>query len=120
MDIKFDDTNNDIVIENNNIAFVAGLEEIRQLHLERLRLFKGEWFLDLQKGVPYFQSILGKGNRIEDIATIFKNEILSIPGTRSLSKFDLDFDASTRNLTLDYTAVTEGNEFVRISEVYNA
>lgn len=120
MDIKFDDTNNDIVFENNDIAFVEGLEEIRQLHLERLRLFKGEWFLDLQEGVPYFQSILGKGNRIEDISTVFKNEILSIPGTKSLSVFDLGFDSALRELTLDYTAITDGNDFVRISEVFNA
>ena len=39
---------------------VEGAEQVRQQLLIKLKLWRGEWFLDTEFGTPYLQQILGK------------------------------------------------------------
>lgn len=41
----------DIEITNNKIELVEGREEVKQSITERVELAKGEWFLDLERGM---------------------------------------------------------------------
>ncbi len=107
-DLKFDvNNNNDIVIENNALVLVTGQGEIRQLLLERLRTFLGEWMLNLSIGIPYFQDILRKRINANIIASTFKKEIRNTPGILEITQFSLDFTNSERLLSVDFKARTQ-------------
>ena len=106
----------DIDVTSNDLSFVTGSDEVKQLLRQRLRMFLGEWFLDTTKGIPYFQSILKKNPNPVSIDSAFKNEILETPGILELFEFELNVDASLRKLTLDFRAVsTDG--IIDFSEV---
>lgn len=106
MNIKLDDDNN-YVFENNRVPIIDGADYVRQKLQTKLRLFLGEWFLDLNVGVPYFQDILKKQVSTNVIASIFKDVILETPGVIELQEFVLDYDNIARDLKLDFTVRSE-------------
>ncbi len=97
MDFK-STTNGDFAIENNDFPLVDGIDLVKQLVTNGLRLFLGEAFSDVTAGVPYFQEILKKGVEINTVSSILKNDLLQKKGVLSLKSFDLDFDE--RNLSV--------------------
>jgi len=98
-DLKLD-TNHDLAIENGDLVLVDGVDAIAQDLDVRLQTFQGECFLDTRIGVPYFQSILGQKPRLTAIKGIFRDSVLSTSGVQSISDFTLDYDGSTRELSL--------------------
>lgn len=72
---------------------------VAQHLLIRLRFFLGEWFLDTEEGIPYFQQILEKGVDLEAVNSIYRRVILSTPGIESINFLTLDLDGATRVLT---------------------
>ena len=98
---------NDIEISDNTLKIITDIEEIAQLLKTRLKLYRGEWFLNTTVGVPWLQEILGKVNTKNGIESIIKDEILKTPGVKSLEAFELDIDASERLLTVTFKVNTE-------------
>jgi hypothetical protein len=91
-------------------------EEIKQRIAIRLRSFKNDWFADLDDGLPYFEDIFIKNPDKILVSSIFKSEILAVPGVTGLDDFDYDLDISTRELTLTFSAKTnEGTIPIEIS-----
>lgn len=113
-DIKLDE-DNDIFVENNDIVLITGTEEIRQRLLQNLKSFQGDWFLNLQNGVPYFQEIFRKDYDVEIISTVLKNTILNTLGVLELLNFDIEIDDVLRTLKLDFDVNTYRGE-LSISE----
>lgn len=70
----------------------------------RLEFFKGEWFLDVDDGTPYFQDILIKPARLGLIESILKRRILETPGVTELNKFEMIFENITRRLEVEFEA----------------
>ena len=99
-------SDNDIQIIDGGLPLVTGLDEIRQIVSNRLQAFEGDWFLNLDLGVPYFQEILKKVTSVSQIETIFLQEIGSMPGILDIEEFNLDFIAETRELNVTFRAVT--------------
>lgn len=83
-----------VLIERNNLVLVSGGEEVKQAVLHALKTFRGEWFLDVTLGVPWFQEILVKNPATAE--ALLKREILSVPGVLSLDSFVLRSDPATR------------------------
>ena len=100
------DTNNDIYILDGELPLVTGLEETRQLTGQVLGSSLGDWFLDLDIGLPYYQTIFQKATSISDIEGIFLDRITSIPSILSLSKFDIEYEPKTRLINITFTAKT--------------
>lgn len=96
----------DIAVVDNNISLTTGLDAIRQHLWIRFQIFLGEWFLDTEVGVPYFQYILVKNTTLVVVQEILKNVILDTPGVLSLISFDFDFTRPSRSLSLDFKALT--------------
>ncbi|WP_033576168.1 hypothetical protein [Dickeya chrysanthemi] len=89
--------------------FVTGKEETRQAILCRLRLFLGEYFLNVTEGTDWFGSVLGKTT--DDIAAIeIQRRILSTPGVVGITKFELVRDARERQITVYASVVDINNE----------
>lgn len=102
----FVDNNNDIVMVDGGLLLVTGLEEMRQSVGQALRSFEGDWFLNLELGLPYFQSILQKATSVSEVENIFLDTISNIPGVLDLETFQLSFDKTTRRADISFRALT--------------
>jgi len=98
------------------LYLIDGDERIRQQLTITLRSFLGEWFLDTTYGVPYFEKILGKAPQQSVIASVFRTQIMSVPGVKSLQSLSLDMDRNNRVLSVAFTCDTIYGE---ISEQVN-
>ena len=79
--------------ENGDYAFGRGgadmhadtPEAVGQAVLTRLRLFAGEWFVDLKEGTPYVPGVLGKHTQ-DTYDPVFRERILDT-GKRRYRRF---------------------------------
>lgn len=110
------DADNDLAVENNRFVLLSGSDAIGQNQKTNLKMYFGEWFLDTEIGVPWFQAILGKGSNPAVVDALLKNAIANTPGTISIEDFSLDLDETTRELTLEYETLVQ-NGTVTFSEV---
>ena len=105
--------------ENGDYAinrFVSESPATIQAVATRLRLFKGEWFLNINSGVPWYQRVLIKPARLNEIDRIIRNKILQTEGVKRLTSFDINFDSATRKLSVAFTGETiYGDEFEDIT-----
>lgn len=97
------DNGSDLLITNGDLILSQGSDAVRQHIMQRLRMFAGEWFLNLSEGVPYYQNILIKNPNPDVVDGLLKNVILSTPGVDELLNFEIDYDASLRKLTVDFS-----------------
>jgi len=101
------DTNNDIVI-GTDLVFSYGIAAIVQSARIALQMFAGEWFADLDAGIPYWQSILGAKPVIAAAAArvAFRDELLEVAGVIDVLRIDVVFDAPTRTMSISWQALT--------------
>lgn len=107
MDLRLDSDGDLFVGDDGKLALVDGAEAVKQQLDIRLKLFKGEWFADLAVGMPYHESIFGKGRSLTVIQGIFRKAVLTCPGVASVGKLALDYDAVTRALSVNLLATTD-------------
>lgn len=106
----------DIEVEGNTFSLIDKDAEIRQRIIQNLKTFLGEWFLDVNTGVPYYQIIFEKGVSAELVEDSIKDAILSTIGVVELTRFEpLDLDGGTRLLAVDFEVRTV-NGVINISE----
>jgi len=115
MDIKT--TNNDFVIVNNNLVLVESRDFVQQNLKQRLQTLLGECELDTALGVPYIEEILGKRRQQSIVENILKDAILSTPGVIKLNSFSLEFEESTRILTVNFEVASESGTIIINDEV---
>ena len=82
-----------------NLKVVSDLEGLRQKTVSRLRLFKGEWFLDTSRGVPYLQEMLKKNAEAGKVAGIIDSQILKEFGNTGLRNVSVTIDRANRTFT---------------------
>ncbi|CTQ67102.1 hypothetical protein [Roseibium alexandrii] len=84
--------------ETGNLAMVRNSEAIGQHARQRLQSFEGEWFLDLQSGVPWLTDVMGK--RFDPVLAdaVMKSCLLDTDGVTEVTGFSTTFDRATRNL----------------------
>ena len=70
--------------------------------------FNGEWFLDTDFGVPWFQQILGKQRSKATGDSIIQEEIYKEPDVRSIKSFTSEWDRVGRSYRM--TAVIEADD----------
>ena len=102
LDLKF--VNGDLVLTSD--ADPSGTNPILQNILQRIRMFKGEWFLDTNSGFPWLQQVLVKNPNLGDIDALLQNMIMGTPGVTSLTSFSTKLDKATRVLYLSFEAIT--------------
>jgi len=104
-DILLDSTG-DIDTSQPDLQQTTGVKAIKQHLKQRLKTFYNEWFLDLRRGLPYFQHILVKNPDPVIVDSAFKRQILNTPGVLELIAFNIDVEISTRVMTLSFKALT--------------
>lgn len=100
------DANNDIFTRDGTLALVTDANEVSQHIKTRLQFFFGEWFLDINDGVPWFQSIFTQPADAIEIESILKQTILSTDGVNEMLEFDMTFENTTRIFTVNFRCNT--------------
>jgi len=78
---------------------------VAQSVLTRLRLFEGEWFLDVTEGTPWLQQIVGKSPKaIYDLA--IRTRVLETPGVTGIENYASIIDGATRALRVSMNVQT--------------
>lgn len=72
----------------------------------RLRLWEGEWFLDLTAGTPYWQQILAQKNLGLATAAV-RERIASTPFVTGISNFSVSFNGETREFVVTGVVSTD-------------
>lgn len=108
----------------SDLRFTTGLEAVAQGLSIRLQSFKGEWFLDLDDGVPYFErdgvldteALLGQRYDESKARAAFRTAILAAPGVDSLDSLTLAFDNGIREMTVSFHVTTTFGQII-VSEL---
>ena len=101
------------IVTSGSRQFLSGKESTAAGIYHRLRMFFGEWFLDITDGTPLFQSILGKADQQTAEAAI-KQRIITAPDVVAITSFAFNSDRNSRRITVDCTVLDVNNEAVRI------
>lgn len=102
------DSLNDLVIENGDFALSRGIDGVMQSCRIALQMFAGEWFLDLDAGIPYWQQILGFKPAIALRAArlAFHSELSRVPGVIDVVKLSVNYVGRTRTMTVAWQVMT--------------
>ena len=100
-------TNGDIAIENNNLVLIDGEDSLLQRIRSNILFFRGEWFADRTRGVPWFQDVFVKNPNPSVLNAIFGDVIRGVQGVRSLDLLTFDLDSETRQLTIQFQVSTD-------------
>lgn len=116
-DLGLDPETNDLALFRGDLTLVTdGAAIVQEVNI-RLAFLLGEWFLDIEAGLPYFEDINVKSPNLAVIRTIFINEILSVAGIASVTAFALDFNRQTRHLKITWSADTDFGELSSETEI---
>lgn len=114
-DLELDLSSHDLVIENGDLKLLNKEERVAQQTLKiNLLFFRGEWFLNVEYGVPYFQSIFKKTANKSLVDSIIRGVILKSYNIASINTFESEIRDGTYSVT-EMEATTFDGEIVSIT-----
>lgn len=114
VDAMFDDFR----IKNGQLIFVRGVDctaqQVRVALLEEL----GGWFLDIDRGIPYYSGtttlndnttpgILGGKLSAAEISAILRRVILEVPNVTRVETFEMNQNTQNRSLSIQSKVLVE-------------
>ncbi|WP_175992604.1 hypothetical protein [Burkholderia vietnamiensis] len=106
MRYRKEDANGDYVFGGGDNDFLVNTPEtVAQAVLTRLRLLRGEWFLDTTAGMPWFPDVIGKYTTGTADAAI-RECILGTTGVTEITSYSSSRDPETRTLNVAVTINT--------------
>lgn len=99
----------DLVVALGDLQLAADEVAIRQSIRSWLVFFLEEWFLDLARGVPYFQRILIKNPSLVEVREHFRERLEAVPGVRSIISLDVN-NLGSRTTGVDWNVNTDVGE----------
>lgn len=111
-----DPTTNDLYLESSgDLAVVEDAHAVGQHVRQRLKTFRGEWFLDTTAGVPWLDQILGKAYDPALAEAVVKAEILNTHSVVEITTFSVAFERGVRRLEIkDIEVLTTFDQEVAI------
>lgn len=108
------DLNGDYVFGSGSNCFIANHDAVAQAIMTRLKLWRAEWWENLEEGIP-MRDLLGSRD-IELAERTIKERVLGTTHVRSILFFELLHNPETRELKVSFIVDTDfGN--VNIEEV---
>jgi len=83
-------------------SYLTDLDAVGQMIMTRLNLFEGEWWLDLNDGLPLWQQILavsGANARQDQISLLIQQRIRETPFVTEITEAKINYDGNSRSLT---------------------
>ncbi len=91
------------------------LDAVTQAIYTRLNLFQGEWWADLNDGLPMWQVILGQAagaKAIQQMEIVIGNVITGTPFVTGLANIAVSFNSTNRQFSFSAMATTPFGEVV--------
>ena len=111
-DIKLT-TLHDIDLTTGDLALFTELQHLAVQQVKmRLLLFKGEWFRDIDIGIPYVQDIFGRKDTQNAADANIKNTILATDNIQSITKYSSSINPQTRTFFVIFSAITNSGEIL--------
>lgn len=127
MDLYIDPASNDLSLSDSGAARLTALEEelVRQRLWISLSTYRGEWFANINFGVPYLDrdssgeglSILG-GKNLNLLDFELQRSILDTTGVVQLLGYASGFDRRQREVTVSFSVETISGEIVTVAQVF--
>jgi len=105
-DILLDTLSGDIKLVDGDLSLVEGVDAISQHVKQRLKMYLGEWFLDIQSGVAWYQIVFVKNPNLLLVEAVLRDVVINTPGILELNLFELSYENSTRKLGIEFKAQT--------------
>ncbi len=104
LDVQMD-ADGDIDLDEDGLHLISGINAVAQLCLIAMRLFKEEWFLNLDKGMPWYQEILGEKYDEALIRRRAAETLLSVEGVKGIASLAMEFE--NNNVSITWAVQTE-------------
>lgn len=116
-DFQIDTLTGDLAIVSGDLVVINDPRDaVAQDISQALKTYFGEWFLDQDIGVPYFQQILVKNPDGDVVDGVLKRAIANRSGVLSILSWDLNYNNAVRQLSLKATIQTY-NGVINFKEV---
>lgn len=115
VDIGIDIQTNDIAHADGLISYVNLDNETIQRIRTCLRRISGEWFLDINAGLPYFGGQMLGGKDYEYVKLIIREAILAIDGVNKVTEINLIADTKTKHVSV-YVEIEINENVYKITE----
>ncbi len=108
-------TKHDLKMVDFDLQLTKNDQIVAQRVKQALLLFKGEWFLDIDAGVPYYESILGQKKDLDTIRAIYVSTIRSVKGVKDLTELNIEYDNNVRVISINFTIIDELDNEININ-----
>ena len=104
----------ELAIVNGDWAFATDDAAIRQGIKIRLRFFQGEWELDLEIGIDYWNSVLIKNPSLIVVREIFRRALVSSRGVVEVVNLNVAYTKRTpRTVAVTWTVRGDVGQLIR-------
>ena len=115
MDLLLSPDSHDMIFVNGGCPVTVAQQDIVAQRLKiTLQTFLGEWFLDTDLGIPYFQQILTKVRNKSTVDAIFQKAILNDPGVLEMVSYESSLSAGDRGFALDFAVRANDGSIIPI------
>lgn len=112
------DSDGDMYADDLGLVLTGDAPGVLQQTSLRLHFFRGEWFLDDERGMPWWERILVKNPDVVEIEGYFRDAILSVRGVRELTYLASSYtDAKNREFRIDWRASTDLGELASTERI---
>ncbi len=109
-DILLDRSTHDIIVGDYDLPVVRGVDLIRQRLKQRLLTILGEWFLNADIGLPWFQEFSQKGVDDDRVRALILRCIAETEGVSEIVEFDMRLSRRSRRLIVNFRVTSPAGE----------
>lgn len=103
------DEDNDYTFGLNKQGFHKDNDAVAQAIYTKIKLLKGEWWADLQLGLPLFSTVLGAqatDTTKQAFDLVFRDAVMSVDDVNSITEYTSSVDNKSRSYTFTCTVKT--------------
>ena len=116
MDIKISDEGF-LYFTDKDLEMVTADDAAEQDLRSRIRLIKGEYFLDTDIGVDYMGVVFQKNSDYNELNGEFKKAVLDSPYVQQITEYELKVEKSNRSAELNIAVETIDGNIINIVEL---
>lgn len=102
--IDYDLSNDDARVAAGDVVMIEEPQATRQRLEQKFKLWRGEWFLNVNAGFPWLDDVLGQRPRPEVLRSLVHDLVTNDPGVRSMNNLTLAFEGVNRQLRITFDA----------------
>ncbi len=98
--------NGDLCYENDSFVLIDGKDAVRQRLINAIKLDKGSWFFDPDKGIPWFEIYNKKAVSERLIRSNIEKILKADSEVESVDSLVVSFDRATRMISVTFEVTT--------------